>query len=110
MLNTSRDVVRACISLRGRQIEIVGPGRRVISKVRVHVCHLTSVCAHASSRLTRFDVAPDHRSHVALVVHEAGIEVWRLIGIGGLDVSGAAREWVFLVNGTFSKGLSRVIG
>ena len=62
----------------------------------VHAGYFACVGAHAAGGLARFDVAPDHGSHVALIVHEAGVEVGGIVGVGGLDVGEAAGEWIFL--------------
>lgn len=64
--------------------------------MRVHACHFACVGAHAPGGLARFDVSPNHGCHVALVVHKAGVEVGAFVGVGGLDVCGAAGEGVFL--------------
>lgn len=96
MLNPSGDMVRPRVRLRRLQIQIECSRGRVIRKVRVHACHFTCVGAHAPRRLARLDVSPDHGGHVALVVHEAGVEVGAFVGVGGLDVRGAPGEGVFL--------------
>lgn len=96
MLNPSRNMVRPCIRLRRLQVQIECSRGRVIRKVRVHACHFTCVGAHPSGSLARLDVSPDHGGHVALVVHEAGVEVGAFVRVGGLDVRGASGEGVFL--------------
>lgn len=109
VLNTSGNVVWARIGLCRRQVEVLRSSGRVKGKVWVHIRHLASVRAHASGCLAGLDVAPDHRSHVTLVVHEACVKVRNFIRIGGRDVSRATGEWVFLtetilVNVTKSPG------
>ena len=49
---------------------------------------------HAAGCLARFDVAPDHGSHVALVVHESGVEVGCFVGVGGYNVRATSGEGV----------------
>ena len=59
------------------------------------VCDFSGIRIHATSGLARLDVAPDHGCHVALVVHETGVEVGSLIRIRRDDVGAAAREGIF---------------
>ena len=61
----------------------------------MHVGHLAGIGIHTAGCLAGFDVAPDHGRHVALVVHETGVEVGGFIGVSGGDVCGAAGEGVF---------------
>jgi hypothetical protein len=53
-----------------------------------------SVGFHATGCLARLNVSPDHRGHVALVVHESSIKVWCVVRIRRGDVSRTAREGV----------------
>ena len=62
---------------------------------RVRGSHLSSIGVHAASGLARLDIAPHHRSHVALIIHEASIEVWCVVRVRRHDVSLAAGEGVF---------------
>lgn len=96
MLDTSREMVRASVCLRGLEVKILRSCLRIERKVRVHICHLASIRRHSSSGFSGLDVSPDHRCHVALVVHEACVKVWILIGVGRLYVSKTTREWIFL--------------
>lgn len=96
VLNTRRQVVHTRIRLSRRQVHIEGAGRRVVGVQRMMRGYLAGVRAHAARRLARLDVAPDHGGHVALVVHEAGVEVGGLVGVGRLDVRRASGEGVFL--------------
>jgi len=68
--------------------------RRVIGEERMHRCDFTSIGVHAASSLTRLDVAPDHRCHVSLVVHEASVKVGCIVWRGRDDVSEAPREGI----------------
>ena len=56
---------------------------------------LSSKCVHATSSLARFDVPPNHRRHVPLVIHKACIEIWCFVGIWRDNVRAAAAERVF---------------
>jgi hypothetical protein len=84
----------ATYSIGGLEIHVVGTSGAVERVEGVHRLHLTSVSIHAARRLARLDVAPYHGCHVALVVHEASIEVWSIIGVGRGDVSRTTREWI----------------
>lgn len=44
---------------------------------------------------TGLDVTPYHRSHITLVVHETGIEIWRLIWVCRDDVGLTTGEGIF---------------
>ena len=59
------------------------------------VRNFSSKCIHAESSLPRLDISPDLGCHIALIVHEASIEIRSLIRIWPDDVRAAAREWVF---------------
>lgn len=61
----------------------------------MHRLDFTSVGIHATRCLARFDVAPYHGCHIALVVHEAGVEVGSFVRVWGHDVRASAREGVF---------------
>lgn len=52
----------------------------------MHASHLSSVRAHAPSRLTRFNISPDKRGHVTFVIHETRIKVRDFVRVGRLDV------------------------
>lgn len=97
MLDIGTEVVRACIGIGRGNVQVERPSRRVVCEVRVHGGDFTSVCLHAPSGLTGLDVAPDHRRHIAWVVHETSIEVGSLIWIRRGDMDPTAREWVFLL-------------
>ena len=58
------------------------------------ISDLSSIRIHTTSCFLRLDVAPDHGCHVALVVHEASVEVWSFIWVRRGDVRAAAREGV----------------
>ena len=62
---------------------------------RMHPSDLPSKRVHSASRLTRLDVAPNHRRHITLIIHETRIEVWSFVGVWGGDMGGATRERVF---------------
>ena len=62
----------------------------------MHPRHFTSIGAHAASRLTGLDVSPDHWCHVALVVHEAGVEVRSLVWVWRVDKRLTTGEGIFL--------------
>lgn len=59
------------------------------------VSDLASICIHAPGCLAGLDVAPDHRCHVTLVIHESSIEVRGFVRVGRHDVGAAARERIF---------------
>lgn len=83
-----------------------------------HVLDFTGVGVHATGRLSGLNISPDHGHHVALVVHEAGIKVGRLVRVGALDVSASSREGVLqevehgekLSGGPFSNQLPVITG
>jgi len=77
------------------QVKIIRACFRVEVKDGMHVLHLTGVCVHAPSRLTRLDVTPHHGHHVSLIVHESRIEVRHGVRVGRRDVRRATRERVF---------------
>lgn len=80
------------VAVRRLEVHVVGARARVVLEERVHRLHLARVRVHAARRLPRLDVAPNHGRHVPLVVHEARVEVGRLVRIRRLDVYEAARE------------------
>lgn len=90
-------MIRPGVSFSILEIEIRRARGRVVRKMRVHAGDLSGVRAHAPRALARLDIAPDHGGHVALVAHEAGVEVGGFVRIGGFDVCRAAREGVFLL-------------
>ena len=55
----------------------------------MHRGDFTSIGVHAASGLARLDVAPDHRCHVSLIVHETRVEVGSIVW-GGRDNMGEA--------------------
>ena len=61
----------------------------------MHGLDFSSVGFHAASSLTRLDISPDHWGHVALVVHEAGVEVRCLVWVWRHNVRRSTREGVF---------------
>ena len=61
----------------------------------MHPGDLPSIRIHPASCLTRFDVAPNHRRHITLIIHEARIEVWSFIGVWRDDMGRPARKRVF---------------
>ena len=116
VLDASRKVVRTAVGLGILQIEILCCGGRVICVEAtdvVHInqgptefwegrgysqvrgSHLSSIGVHAARGLARLDIAPYHRSHVTLIVHEASIEVWCVVRVRRHDVGLAAGEGVF---------------
>jgi len=95
MLNPRRNIPRQRIRIRSRQIHIQRPRRTIKRIKRMHGLDFSGIRFHAPSCLSGFDVAPYHGRHVALVVHEAGVEVRGVVGVGGHDVRGAAGEGVF---------------
>lgn len=97
MLDARRKVVWTSVRLSGGQVEVLRAGVGVVIEVRVHARHFSCVRAHAASSLAGLDVSPDHGGHVALVVHEAGVEVGCVVWVCGCDVRGTAGEGVFLV-------------
>jgi hypothetical protein len=97
VLDASSDVVGTGVRVGSGKIHVQGTCRAVKGVVRVHACHLTGVGVHTSCRLTRLDVTPNyaksvrliyhcsvlpltHGRHVSLVVHEASIKVWCIVG------------------------------
>lgn len=96
MLDICSDVVRAGVCVGRGDIHVQRPSWGVKGEMGVHPCHLTSICVHAASSLARFDITPDHRGHVTVVVHEARIEVWNFVGIGRVYMDEATREGIFL--------------
>jgi hypothetical protein len=68
--------------------------RRVVGEERVHRSDFTSIGVHTASSLARLDVAPDHRCHVSLVVHEASVKVGSIVWRGRDDVGEASGEWI----------------
>jgi hypothetical protein len=86
VLDTRGKVPRKRIRVRGAEVEVVGAGGAVEGVEGVHGLDFTGVGVHATRCFARFDVAPDHGCHVALVVHEAGVEVGGFVGVGGEDV------------------------
>jgi len=102
VLDSSGDMVGAAVGLGILEIEVFGSGTgvkaeestkkirtstmnrlQVFDHSRMLVGDLASVRVHATSGLTGLDVAPDHRSHIALVIHEASIKVRSLIWVRG---------------------------
>lgn len=94
MLDTSGDVVGAGVGLCGLKVHVTGSSWRVEGVEGVHACDLSSVSGHATSSLAGLDVSPDHWSHVALVIHEAGIEVGCVVRVVRDDVGRPSRERV----------------
>ena len=70
----------------GGKIHVVGTSRAVEGVEWVHSLDLSCVCIHTTGGLTGLDVAPNHGSHIPLVVHETSIKVWSIVGIGRDDV------------------------
>lgn len=56
--------------------------------------NFTSKGVHAAGSLTRLDVAPNHWSHITLVIHETSVKVRYLVWVGAGDVGGPTRERV----------------
>jgi hypothetical protein len=63
------------------KVHVIGPRRTVKGVEWMHSLHFSSVCVHSAGSLAGLDVTPDHRSHVSLVVHKAGIEVGRFVRV-----------------------------
>lgn len=94
MLDTGCDVTRERVGVGSLKIHIFGTGWAVVRVEGVHSLHLTSVGVHTAGSLTGLDVTPDHRSHVALVVHETGVEVGGLVRVWRHNVRGTTREGI----------------
>lgn len=109
VLNTSSDVVRAGVGICRGKVHVQGASWAVIGIEWVHACDLASVRIHAPCRLTRLDVSPDctksawltchhrprrltHGCHVSLIVHEASIEVRRVVARRAGDESASTAE------------------
>lgn len=92
--NVRRQVVGTGVGVGGVEVHVLSRSRAVVREERVHALHLSGVRVHATGRLTRLDIAPDHGGHVAAVVHETRIEIGRVVWVGRHNVSRAARERV----------------
>jgi hypothetical protein len=75
MLDARGDVSGQCVRVRGREVHVVRARGRVEGVEWVHGLDFAGVGFHAARGFARLDIAPDHGCHIALVVHEAGIEV-----------------------------------
>lgn len=95
VLEVGGNVARKSVGIGGGNVQVHGAGGRVECEVGVHSGDLTGVGLHAAGSLARLDVTPDHGSHVALVVHEASVEVRSLVRVGGGDVGVSTGEGVF---------------
>lgn len=89
-------VIRPGIGVGSGKVKVKCASGRVVLEVRVHASHLSSIRIHTAGRLSGLDVPPNHGGHVALVVHETGIEVRVLIRVWGLDMGKSTREGIFL--------------
>lgn len=96
MLNTSRDVVGSRIGIGGCNVKVKCASRGIVLEMRVHASHLTSIRTHPTCRLARLNVAPNHGSHITLVIHEPSIKVRIVVRVCRLDVGESSREWIFL--------------
>lgn len=94
VLKASTQVAGECVTLSRLEVHVVSTGRRVVIEEWMHRLNLASVGVHATRRLSRFDVAPDHGRHVSLIVHKARVKVGTLVRVGRLDVREASRERV----------------
>jgi hypothetical protein len=94
VLDTRSDVTGQGIRVGSREVQVLGARGAVVRVEGVHGLDFAGVGVHAAGRLAGLDVAPDHGRHVALVVHEAGVEVGGFVRVGRYDVCGAAREGV----------------
>lgn len=94
MLNTRGDIPRQGVFVRVSQVQVMCASRAVKIKKRMHVLDFPGVRVHATGCLAGLDVAPDHRHHVSLVVHEACVKVGHGIRIGGGDVGESPGEGV----------------
>lgn len=94
MLDARRDVAGQCVCVGGREVHVHCAGGAVVCVEWMHGLDFAGVGVHAARGFAGFDVAPDHGCHVAFVVHEAGVEVWGFVGVGGHDVRGATGEWI----------------
>lgn len=94
VLDTRGQVTGKGVLVGGWQVQIPGAGRGVAREERVHIGDLSGVRVHAASGLARLDVTPDHGNHVALIVHEAGVEVGGVVRVGRGDVGGSTREGI----------------
>lgn len=63
--------------------------------LRMHACDFPCIRVHATGGFARLDVRPNHGTHVALIVHEASIEVGSVVRVRGYDVGAAPRERIF---------------
>ena len=94
MLNARRDVPGQGVRIGSSEVHVDGARGAVEGVEGMHSLDFAGVRIHAARRLARLDVAPDHGRHVALVVHEAGVEVGRFVRVGRHDVRAATREGV----------------
>ena len=95
VLDIGGDVVWTAIGVSGRDVHVSGAGCGTVAEVWVHPGDFAGVGLHAAGCLTRLDVTPNHGCHVTLVVHETGIEVGGVVGVGRRDVCESSGEWVF---------------
>jgi hypothetical protein len=94
MTNARAEVTRQGIGVGRGKVHVPGSSGAIVAEERMHGGHLARIGIHAARRLARLDVAPHHGRHVALVVHEARVEVGHLVRVGRLDVREAAAEGV----------------
>lgn len=94
VLDARTQVTGQGILVGGLEVHVPCARLRVIREKGVHVSHLSGVGVHTAGRLARLDVTPDHGDHVSLVVHEAGVKIGRVVGVGRLDVGGSTREGI----------------
>lgn len=91
----NESITSATYSLGRGKIHIVGAGGAVECVEGVHRLNFAGIGIHTAGSLARLDVAPDHGCHIPLVVHEAGVEVGRFVGVGRRDVRPTTREGIF---------------
>lgn len=94
MLDICGKMVGTSIRVGRHQVHVLRTSRRIESEMWVHGSHLTSVRLHTACSLSRLNVAPDHRGHVAFIVHEASIKVRCIVWIGRRDVSESSGKWI----------------
>ena len=95
VLNVGGDVVWTTICVASSDIHISGTCWAVVGEMRVHVGDLSRVCVHATGCFAGLDITPNHWGHVPFVVHEASIEIWRIVWRWRGDVGETSREGIF---------------
>jgi hypothetical protein len=94
VLDTRSDVTGQGIRVGSREVQVLGARGAVVRVEGVHGLDFAGIGVHTAGCFTGLDVAPDHGCHIALVVHEAGVEVGGFVWVGRYDVRGAAGEGI----------------